>query len=169
MERLSRVCVGVGAAWGVLVVGLGLAVGLDKPQAWAPYLDEVLDGQVRRGLYLLLAFVVVPLGMLTVLRDVLTDPEPLWMKLALPGALVALYALFLAAALPSLGQPLLLAADPMATRMFPGVRLTRNPADGWSWLLRFGAAIVVLAGLPGALGLLAGLLAGGSRRRSSRA
>jgi hypothetical protein len=169
MERLSRVCVGVGAVWGFVVLAIGLAVGLDKPQAWAPFLDHVLNEQVRRTLYLLLTFVVVPVGLLTVLRDVLADPEPLWIKLALPGALVALYALFLAAALPGLGQPLLLAADPMATRIFPGVRLTRDPSDGWSWLLRFGASLVLLAGLPGAVGLLAGLLAGGSGQRSSRA
>jgi hypothetical protein len=94
----------------------------------------------------------------------MADAESLWVKLALPGAFAAIYALFLAAALPNVGQPLLLASDPMAA-LVPGVRLTRDPGDGWSWLLRFGASFLVLAGIPGALGLLVSLLAGGGSRR----
>jgi hypothetical protein len=165
LERLSRLAVGVGVVWVVIVVGLGLLAGLDKPAAWARLLDDVLSPDLRQGVYFALALLVVPLGMLTVIRDVWSDPTPLWLKLAAPGALAAVYVLFLAAALPGVGQPLLRSADPLASRLVSGSPLTVDPADAWSWLVRFGAMLLLLAGLPGGLGLLVGLLAGGPRRR----
>jgi hypothetical protein len=165
VERLGRLCIGIGLLWVLLVVGLGLMVGLDKPEALAPYLDRVVGSDLRQALYLGLTFVVVPVGMLMLLRDMFGDPEPLWLKLAAPGVFAAVYALFLAAAVPRVGQPLLLLADPLVAQILPGVALSRDAGDGTSWLARFGALLVVVAAIPGALGLLAGLLAGGSRSR----
>jgi hypothetical protein len=165
LERLGRLCVGVGLLWVLLVVAVGLMAGLDKPELLAPFADEMLGANFRQVLYLGLTYVVVPIGMLMLLRDVIGDPEPLWLKLAAPGVFAAVYALFLAAAAPQVGQPLLLAADPLVTQFLPAASLTRDPVDAPSWLARFAALLVAIAGVPGVLGLVAGLLAGGSRRR----
>jgi hypothetical protein len=164
LERLGRLCVGVGLLWVLLVVAIGLVGGFDKPELLAPYLDGMLGETFRRGLYAALTFVVVPVGMLMLLRDMIGDPEPLWLKLAAPGVFAAVYALFLAAAAPQLGQPLLLAADPLVAQVLPAASLSRDPGDGPSWLARFAALLVVIAGLPGVFGLVAGFLAGGTRR-----
>ena len=165
LERLGRLCVGVGLLWVLLVVAVGLMAGLDKPELLAPFIDDMLGADLRQGLYLGLTFVVVPIGMLMLLRDMIGDPEPLWLKLAAPGVFAAVYALFLAAAVPRVGQPLLLIADPLVTQFVPAASLTRDPGDAPSWLARFAAVLVVIAGIPGILGLVAGFLAGGTRRR----
>jgi hypothetical protein len=165
LERLGRLCVGVGLLWVLLVVAVGLMGGLDKPEALAPFMDSMLGTDLRQLLYAGLTFVVVPIGMLMLLRDMIGDPEPLWLKLAAPGVFAAVYALFLAAAAPRMGQPLLLAADPLVTQFLPATSLTRDPGDAPSWLARFAAVLVVVAGIPGALGVVAGLLAGGRRRQ----
>jgi hypothetical protein len=165
LERLGRVCVGVGLLWVLLVVAVGLMGGLDKPELLAPFADDMLGADFRRGLYLGLTFVVVPIGMLTLLRDMIGDPEPLWLKLSAPGVFAAVYALFLAAAAPQVGQPLLLIVDPLVAQFLPATSLTRDPGDGPAWLARFAALLVVIAGIPGILGMVAGLLAGGPRRR----
>ncbi len=165
LERLGRFCVGFGVLWVLLVVGLGLMVGLDKPETLAPYLDRLIGSDLRQFLYMGLTFVAVPVGMLMLLRDMFGDPEPLWLKLAAPGVFVSVYALFLAAAVPDIGQPLLLAADPLVTQFLPGMTLTRDPGDGISWLARFGAFLTVLAAMPGVLGALVGLVTGASRSR----
>jgi hypothetical protein len=165
LERLGRLCVGFGVLWVLMVVGLGIMVGMDKPEALAPYLDRVLGSDLRQMLYMGLTFVVVPVGMLMLLRDMFGDPEPLWLKLAAPGVFASVYALFLAAAVPQIGQPLLLAADPLVAQFLPGTVLTRDPADTISWMTRFGALLAVLAAIPGMVGVLLGLVTGGSRRR----
>ena len=165
LERLGRLCVGVGSLWVLMVVGTGLMVGLDKPETAGavPGPSDRLD--LRQLLYLALTFVVVPIGMLMIIRDMIGDPEPLWLKLAAPGGFAAVYALFLAAAVPQLGQPLLLAADPVVAQMLPSDSLTRIQGTASSWLTRFGALLAIIAAIPGALGLVAGLLhPGGSRR-----
>jgi hypothetical protein len=146
-----------------MVTGLGIMVGMDQPEALAPYMDQMLGTDLRQLLYMGLTFVAVPVGMLMLLRDMFGDPEPLWLKLAAPGVFASVYALFLAAAVPQLGQPFLLAADPLVTQFLPGTTLTRDPGDGISWLTRFGALLVVLAAIPGAVGVLVGLVTGGSR------
>jgi hypothetical protein len=66
---------------------------------------------------------------------------------------------------PQIGQPILLTADPLVTQFLPGMTLTKDPGDGMSWLARFGAFLAVLAAIPGVLGVLVGLVTGGSRRR----
>lgn len=167
LERLARVCVGIGLLWVFGVVVVGLLAGLDRPERWLafPYLDHLMGPGGRRAIYMALTVAVVPVGMLTVLRDLYRDPGPLWLKAAAPGAFAAVYTLFLAAALPAVGQPLLRVADPLVLRILPWVRLTVDPGDQASWLLRFGAALGLLAGVPWSLGLVAGLLAGGRPHR----
>jgi hypothetical protein len=165
LERLGRLCVGLGVLWVLMVTGLGVMVGMDQPEALAPYADQMIGTDLRQFLYMGMTFVAVPVGMLMILRDMFGDPEPLWLKLAAPGVFASVYALFLAAAVPQVGQPLLLAADPIVTQFLPGTTLTRDPGDGISWLTRFGALLLVLAAVPGVVGALVGLVTGGSRGR----
>jgi hypothetical protein len=103
--------------------------------------------------------------MLMLLRDIFGDPEPLWLKLAAPGVFASVYALLLASAAPDVGQPILLAADPIVARILPGMALRPGSADSLAWLARFGALLLVLGGIPGGLGMVLGLLTGGSRKR----
>jgi len=163
VERLGRICVGLGLVWVFLVLA-AFAVGLSTPDEWTPYLDRILSPDVRKGLHLVLTVVVVPLGMISLLKDVLGDPEPLWLKAAAPGAFAAVFATVLTASYPSSGQPILLMFDPFIKQVLPGFRLEQGPDDAASWFLRGLAAFVILAGIPGVLGGLAGALAGGRRR-----
>jgi hypothetical protein len=165
LERLGRFCVGFGVLWVLLVGSVGLMFGLHMPELLAPYMDRVIGTDLRQLLYMGLTFVAVPVGMLMLLRDMFGDPEPLWLKLSAPGVFASVYALFLAAAVPEIGQPILLAADPLVTQFLPGMTLTKDPADSISWLTRFGAFLTVLAAIPGVLGILVGLVTGGSRSR----
>lgn len=165
LERLGRLCVGVGLLWVVVMVGFWLMVGLDRPEEWTPYLDRAITSDVRQTLYFALTYIVTPIGMLMLLRDMFGDPEPLWLKLAAPGVFASVYALLLAAAAPDVGQPILLAADPVVARILPGMALGPGSADSLSWLARFGALLLVLGGIPGGLGMVLGLLTGGSRKR----
>ncbi|HSE94953.1 MAG TPA: hypothetical protein VLD61_03630 [Methylomirabilota bacterium] len=160
VERIARFCVGVGLAWVVLVVFTGLAKGLLWPSTWFPLLDHVVGSSVRWGVYLGLTVVVVPIGMLAYLRDLLRDPLPLGLKAAIPGTFVSVYLLFLACALPDLGGPLLLEADPIAARLVPDLVLGASPDATGSWLVRFGVCLVVLAGIPGLAGALASYVGG---------
>jgi hypothetical protein len=165
MERLGRLCVGVGLLWVVVMVGFWLMVGLDRPEEWTPYLDRAMTSDVRQFLYFALTYIVTPIGMLMLLRDMFGDPEPLWLKLAAPGVFASVYALLLASAAPDVGQPILLAADPIVARILPGMALRPGSADSLAWLARFGALLLVLGGIPGGLGMVLGLLTGGSRKR----
>ncbi len=165
LERLGRLCVGVGLLWVVVVVGYWLMVGLERPEEWAPYLDRAINSDLRQALYSFLTYIVTPIGMLMLLRDMFGDPEPLWLKLAAPGVFASVYALLLAAAAPDVGQPILLAADPIVAWILPGMALGPRSTDSLSWLARFGALLLVLSGIPGGLGMVLGLLTGGSRKR----
>jgi len=164
LERLGRLCVGLGLIWTLVVVGLWLMVGLDRPEEWAPYLDRAITSDVRQAVYFLLTFVVTPVGMVMVLRDMFGDPEPLWLKLAAPGVFASVYALLLAAAVPEIGQPILHAADPVVARILPGMALGPKAQDGLSWLARFGGLLLVIGVIPGALGVVFGLFMGPPRR-----
>jgi hypothetical protein len=152
LERLGRLCVGLGLVWILSVVGWWLLVGVEGAEEVWPYLQRVMSAGVWGALHFALTFVVTPIGMLVMLRDLLGDPGPLWLKLAAPGAFAAVYALFLAAAAPEVGRPMLLTADPVVARILPGTLRSRSSAAGASG-----------AGIPGGLGLLAGLLSGGNR------
>jgi hypothetical protein len=165
LERLGRLCVGLGLIWILVVVGLWLMVGLDRPEEWAPYIDRAISSDLRQTLYAILTYVVTPIGMLMLLRDILTDEGPLWLKLAAPGVFASVYALLLAAATPDVGQPLLRSADPVVARLFPTLVEGKNASDSLSWLARFGGMLLVLAGIPGVLGAVLGALTGGPRRR----
>jgi hypothetical protein len=165
LERLGRLCVGLGLIWVLVVVGWWLMVGADRPEEVTPYLERVMSSDVRSALHFALTFIVTPIGMLMLLRDMFGDPEPLWLKLAAPGVFASVYALLLAAAAPEVGQPLLLAADPIVAWLSPGTVLSRSPTDSASWLARFGGLLLVIAGIPGGLGLLVGFLSGSGRKR----
>jgi hypothetical protein len=165
LERLGRLCVGVGLLWVLVVVGYWLMVGLERPEEWAPYLDRAINSDLRQALYSFLTYIVTPIGMLMLLRDMFGDPEPLWLKLAAPGVFASVYALLLAAAAPDVGQPILLAADPIVGWILPSMALGPRSADSLSWLARFGGLLLVLGGIPGGLGMVLGLLTGGSRKR----
>jgi hypothetical protein len=164
LERLGRLCVGLGFLWVVVIVGFWLMVGLDRPDEWAPYLDQILSGDARDGVYTFLTFVVTPIGMLMLLRDMFADEGPLWLKLAAPGVFVSVYALLLAAAAPSVGQPFLQGADPIVTKLIPGITLSQRPTDSASWLARFAGLLVLLAGVPGVVGTILGPFTRGPRR-----
>jgi len=165
LERLGRLCVGLGLIWVLVVVGLWLMVGLDSPAEWAPYLDRAITSDARQALYFLLTFVVTPIGMLMLLRDMFGDPEPLWLKLAAPGVFASVYALLLAATVPDIGLPILRAADPMVARILPDMALRRGAEGSLSWLARFGGLLLVIAGIPAVLGMVLGLLTGPPRKR----
>jgi hypothetical protein len=167
MERLGRLCVGLGLIWGIIIVGYWLMVGIERPEDWTPWIDKAMSAGVRLTLYSLLTFVVTPIGMLMLLRDVFVDETPLWLKLASPGVFVSLYVLLLAAAVPDAGQPLLLRADPVVQRVFPSMELGKTAIDSVTWLARFGGMLLVLAVLPGLVGLVLGLLTGTNRKRWS--
>jgi hypothetical protein len=167
MERLGRLCVGLGLIWGIIIVGYWLMVGIERPEEWTPWIDKAMSAGVRQTLYSLLTFVVTPIGMLMLLRDVYVDETPLWLKLASPGVFVSLYVLLLAAAVPDVGQPLLLRADPVVQKVFPSMALGKTTIDSVTWLARFGGLLLVLAVLPGLIGLVLGLLTGTNRKRWS--
>ena len=103
--------------------------------------------------------------MLMLLRDMFGDPGPLWLKLAAPGVFASVYALLLAAATPEVGQPILIWADPIVAQVFPGMALGPRAADSLTWMARFGGLLLILGGIPGALGMVVGLLTGGSKGR----
>jgi hypothetical protein len=165
VERLGRFCVGAGIIWGIIIVGYWLMVGVERPEEWAPYIDKAMSAGVRSTLYSLLTYVVTPIGMLMLLRDAFMDEGPLWLKLASPGIFASLYALLLAAAVPDIGQPILLQADPVVQKFFPSMALGKTAVDSVTWLARFGGLLLVLSGIPGVLGLILGVLTGSSRRR----
>jgi hypothetical protein len=165
VERLGRLCVGVGLLWVVLIVGFWLMVGADRPEEWAPYLDRAISSGLRQFLYSALTYVVTPIGMLMLLRDMFGDPGPLWLKLAAPGVFASVYALLLAAATPEVGQPILIWADPIVAQVFPGMALGPRATDSLTWMARFGGLLLILGGVPGALGMVVGLLTGDSKGR----
>lgn len=165
LERLGRLCVGLGFLWVVVIVGFWLMVGLDRPDEWTPYLDKILSSDARQAVFAFLTFVVTPIGMLMLLRDMFADEGPLWLKLAAPGVFASVYALLLAAAAPAVGQPFLQGADPIVTTLIPGIALSARSTDSSSWLARFAGLLVVLGGVPGVLGAILGLFTRGTRRR----
>lgn len=162
-ERIARVLVGVGFLWVTLILAVGMLGGLDIPSVWVQWLAAVSGWPVLWHAYLGLAWVVVPLGMLVYLRDVFADPSAPWVKAAAPGALTALYCLFLAAAWPAGGRKALLWVESVV----PLAGVSTDPEATWGWFLRFLVLLALLAGLPGLAGAAAGLLAslGGRRRR----
>jgi hypothetical protein len=158
LEGIARLFVGIGFLWMAIVLVVGIAGGFDKPAAFVKVLGDALAAEWVRQAYLALALFVVPVGILTFLRDILGDPVALWVKWAAPGAFVAIYAFFLFAALPEVGGP-----------FFQGLESIVSPASGskpppldstGAWLVRFAVAFAVLAGVPGFIGGIVGTLSG---------
>ena len=92
LGRLGRLCVGVGLLG---PDGRGNRAHVRSRQARTAGAvrghHDRLD--LRQLLYFALTFVVVPIGMLMIIRDMIGDPEPLWLKLA-AGGFAVVYALF---------------------------------------------------------------------------
>lgn len=161
LENIARLFVGIGFLWIALVLLVAVLGGFDQPTTLTRLLAETIGSEIPRHVFLVLSLLVTPVGMLTFLRDILGDPVARWAKWAAPGGFVALYALFLAAAVPDAGRPFLLAFDAVT----PVEGLQGSPDTTGSWLLRFVAAFAILAGVPGAIGAVVGLAGGSGRRR----
>jgi hypothetical protein len=157
LESIARLFVGIGFLWIAIVLIIGIAGGFDKPSAWTKVLVEASGGTWIRHAYLALAVFVVPVGILTLLRDILTDPVALWVKWAAPGAFLVIYAFFLFAALPDIGGPFfqgIAAISPTSAGKTPGLEETG------AWLIRFAGAFAVWAGVPGVIGAVIGAMSG---------
>ncbi len=163
-EAIGRLFVGIGFLWVAIILIVGILGGFDKPSTWISLLGDVTGSDVVRHVYLVLTLLVVPIGMLTYLRDILGDPVALWVKAAAPGAFVAIYLFFLLAALPDVGRPLLLGFGSIV----PLTGLQDALDATGSWFLRFLAAFAFLAGIPAVIGKVVSLITGagsGARRR----
>ncbi len=168
MEGIARLFVGIGFLWIAIVLIVGLAGGFDKPYGWFKLLEDTSGWNWTRPVYLALALFVVPVGMVTLLRDILNDPVALWVKWSAPGAFLAIYAFFLAAALPDVGGPLFQWIETVSPGAPAGSAGPPAPAGTGAWLVRFAFAFAVLAGVPGIVGAVVGLLTGskaGVRRK----
>ncbi len=167
MERLARLFVGIGFVWVALILLWAIAAGVEQPYAWFTWAADGTGYAWMRPTYLTLAFLVVPIGMVVFLYDVFGDPVSRWVKWAMPGAFLVVYAFFLKAAVPDVGGPLFSGiesiVDPLAGRdPAPG------PGSTIAWLIRVAIALAVWAGVPGAIGAVVGMMGGsraGARRR----
>ncbi|HEV8311299.1 MAG TPA: hypothetical protein VGW35_26870 [Methylomirabilota bacterium] len=159
-EGLARLFIGVGFVWVVIVLAVGLLGGFDKPSAYWKFLTEATGAGWLPHVYLVLTLFVVPVGMLTFLRDILTDPVALWVKWAAPGAFLAMYAFFLLAAMPDVGRPLFVGIESTISPVASPASAAASMGSTGSWLVRFAVAFVVLAGVPGIIGAVVGLVTG---------
>ena len=167
MERIGRLFIGAGFAWMFVVLVVGILGGLDKPSAWIAYLDSVAGNRVISDIYRALAVIVVPIGLLALMWDIFRDPVALWVKVAAPGAFLAIYGLFLLSAMPDVGRPLFTWVDASIAQVAPLQRLSQSPDATGHWLIRFGTVFAFLAGIPGAIVALVSLVTGvgrGTRR-----
>jgi hypothetical protein len=168
MERLGRLFVGIGFLWVALILVWAFAAGVDQPYAWFKWANDGLGYAWMNATYLALALFVVPMGMLVFLRDIMGDPLAVWVKWAAPGAFLAVYAFFLLAALPDVGRPLFFGIESTISAGSTAGGEGAGPGSTTGWLVRLGLAIVVLGGVPGAIGAAVVLLTGGkagARRR----
>jgi hypothetical protein len=163
MERIARLFVGIGFLWVALILVWAMLAGFEQPYIWFKWANEGLKQEWFHYTYLALALFVVPIGMITFLRDILGDPVAPWVKWAAPGAFLAIYALFLVAALPDIGRPLFLSlesvSEPIApVAPTPGAKIAAESVG--AWLTRFGVAFAVLAGIPGLIGFIVATVTG---------
>jgi hypothetical protein len=166
MERLGRLFVGIGFLWMAIIIVWALAAGVDQPHAWFRWAVDSSGYTWMQPVYLALAF-IVPIGMLTFLKDVFGDPGALWVKCAMPGAFLVIFAFFLLVALPDAGVPFFRALESIVN---PGgsVPLPGKPGSTTDWLMRVALTTAVWAGIPGVIGFVAGMVGGssaGARRR----
>ncbi len=162
-ESVARLFVGIAFLWIVIVLLVGVIGGFDKPTVWLKFIGEQF-GQDRvtqiRWVMLALTFFVVPLGILTYLRDLFGDPVGLWVKCAAPGAFAAVYGLVLVAVVPDVGRPFLLWVEGIVRPIVGLTGLKDTLEDTGSWLIRSLAALALLAGVPGVVGAILGLASG---------
>jgi hypothetical protein len=155
MERLARLCVGIGFLWAAIILIWGLAAGIDQPYAWYKWARDSSGWGWMEPTYLALALFIVPVGFVVFIKDILGDPVAAWVKWAAPGAFLAVYAFFLLMALPEVGGPLFGGIEsvsaPVVTK--PGVPPGRIGSN-WDYALRFLVAFAVLAGIPGVVGAI---------------
>jgi hypothetical protein len=167
MESLARLFVGIGFLWMAIILVWAFAAGVDQPYAWFQWAAEGLGYGWMYPAYLTLALFVVPMGMLVFLRDIFGDPVALWVKWAMPGAFLAIYAFFLLAALPDFGRPFFLGLESIIAPGEAAAPAT-GPGSSTRWLVRLVVTVAVLGGVPGVIGLISGVASGskaGTRRR----
>ncbi|MBI3456030.1 MAG: hypothetical protein HY002_09630 [Candidatus Rokubacteria bacterium] len=160
MERLARLFVGIGFLWMALVLAVALLGGLDTPSTYFKLLVDVTGFGWLHPVYLGLAVIVVPVGMLTFLLDILGDPVALWVKWAAPGAFLAVYVFFLLAAMPEVGRPFFLGLESVVAPIAGTRQADASAGSTASWLIRFGVTFAVFAGIPGVIGAVLGLVSG---------
>jgi hypothetical protein len=166
MERLARLFVGIGFLWVAIILVWAFAAGVDQPYAWYKWAADTPGYGWLEPVSLALALFVVPIGMITFLRDIFGDPGALWVKCAMPGAFLVIYAFFLMIAMPDAGVPFFRGLE---TVVNPGGLVPKPGAPGSStdWLMRLAMTIAVWAGIPGVIGFVFGM-AGGSKPRVRR-
>jgi hypothetical protein len=167
MERLARLFVGIGFLWVAIMLVWAFAAGVDQPSAWFKWAVEGTGYGWMQAVYMTLTLFVVPIGMLTFLRDVFGDPGALWVKCAMPGAFLVIYAFFLLVALPDAGVPFFRGLETVVNPTGP-VPTPGAPGSTTGWLLRLGLTIAVWAGIPGVIGGFVGMLGGGSKAARRR-
>jgi hypothetical protein len=157
MERLARLFVGIGFIWVAIVIVWALAAGVDQPYAWYKWAADSSGYAWMQPVYLALALFIVPIGMLTFLRDIFGDPGALWAKCAMPGVFLVIYAFFLLIALPDGGVSFFRGLESVVN---PGGKLPTPGAPGSTtdWLIRVGMTIAVWAGIPGVIGAFVGAM-----------
>jgi hypothetical protein len=163
MERLARLFVGIGFLWVAIMLVWAFAAGMDQPYAWFKWAADSSGYGWMQPVYLALALFIVPIGMLTFLRDIFGDPGALWSKCAMPGAFLVIYAFFLMVALPDAGVPFFRGLESVVN---PGGSPPRLGAPGSTsdWLIRLGLTIAVWAGIPAVIGFIIGMASGSKPR-----
>lgn len=163
LENVARLFVGIGFLWIVLVLLVGIVGGFEKPTVWLKFLSDQGGADAVRyiqwAMWVLTLF-VVPIGVLTYLRDLLGDPVALWVKAAAPGTFLAVYGLVLLAVLPDVGRPFLVGVESVVGPIVGLTGLKDRLEDTGSWLIRFLAALGLFGGIPGVVGAVLGLFGG---------
>lgn len=162
-ENVARLFIGIAFLWIVIVLLVGVIGGFEKPTVWLKFVGEQF-GQDRvtqiRWIMMVLTLFVVPVGILTYLRDLFGDPVGLWVKCAAPGAFLAVYGLVLVAVMPDVGRPFLLWVEGIVGPVVGLTGLKDTLEDTGSWLIRFVAALGLLGGVPGVVGAIFGFTSG---------
>jgi hypothetical protein len=167
MERLARLFVGIGFVWVAIMLLWGLMAGVDQPYAWFKWAADSSGYIWMRPTWLALTLFVVPIGMLTFLRDIFGDPVAPWVKWAAPGVFLVIFAFFLLIAQPDFGAPLFSliesVVNPGGAMPSPG-----KPGSTQSWLIRVAITLGVWGGVPGVIGGFVGMMTGSSKAGSGR-
>jgi hypothetical protein len=167
MERLARLFVGIGFVWVAIILLWGLLAGVDQPFAWFTWAADSSGYVWMRPVWLALTLLVVPIGMLTFLRDIYGDPVAPWVKWAAPGAFLAIFAFFLLIAVPSLGTSVFSALESVVNPSGP-MPTPGKPGTTQSWLIRVAVVVGLWGGVPGVIGAFVGMMTGSSKAARHR-